>query len=77
MNSLANTLLLGQPTPDRRAQAESWVQKAIEVIEHAKKGASIEESEHCNLVLAAALFNHGSLREVRSPRMLFSVDNSS
>ncbi len=66
MNSLANTLLLGQPTPQTREQAETWVKKALAVIADAKDRSkdSPDEAAHCDLVLAAALFNHGSLREV-------------
>lgn len=65
MNSLANTLLIGEPTPGRREQAEAWVKKALAVIEDAKSTASEpDEAAHCELVLAAALFNHGSLLEV-------------
>ena len=69
MNSLANTLLLGEPTPSRREQAEAWVTKALAVISEAKRkaGADQEAVSHCELVLAAALFNHGTLREVRPP----------
>lgn len=66
MNSLADSLLIGTPTPERRQQAEAWVKKALAVIEATK--ASTKEKpeafEHCELVLAAALFNHGSMREV-------------
>ncbi|KAF7789671.1 hypothetical protein EIP86_000617 [Pleurotus ostreatoroseus] len=66
MNSLANTLLLGQPTPQVREQAEAWVRKALAVIAAAKDQSKAEpdEAAHCDLVLAAALFNHGSLREM-------------
>ena len=72
MNSLANTLLLGQPTPQVREQAEAWVRKALAVIAAAKDQSKAEpdEAAHCDLVLAAALFNHGSLREVRESLMV-------
>jgi hypothetical protein len=66
MNSLADSLLLGAPTPERLTQAEAWVNKALAVIDAAKK-ENIRDPEglaHCELVLAAALFNKASLREV-------------
>ena len=67
MNSLANTLLTGEPSAERRAQAEAWITKALDVIDDAKKSANgdAEATSHCDVVLAAALFNHASLREVR------------
>ena len=67
MNSLADTLLLGSPTPERRSQAELWVKKAIAVIEDTKSTSAQNPagSAHCELVLAAALFNLGYMREVR------------
>ena len=67
MNSLADTLLLGSPSPDRRTQAESWVKKSIAVIEDTKGNnkQNPEGTAHCELVLAAALFNLGYMREVR------------
>ena len=35
MNSLADSLLLGAPTPPRLAQAEAWVDKALAVVDAA------------------------------------------
>ena len=66
MNSLADSLVLGAPTPDRLKQAEAWVNKALAVIDTAKKENSDEPENlaHCDLVLAAALFNKASMREV-------------
>ncbi len=66
MNSLADTLLIGSPTPERREQAEAWLNKALDIIEDAKTSSKGDAKAigHCELVLAAALFNLGSLREV-------------
>lgn len=66
MNSLANSLSQ-TPGSERASQAETWVKKAIAVIDSAK--ASERDPEvigQCEAVLVAALFNMGSLREVRS-----------
>lgn len=66
MNGLADSLLLGSPTPERRTQAEAWVKKAIAVIDDTRNNnrQDPEGTAHCELVLAAALFNLGSMREV-------------
>lgn len=68
MNSIADSLLIGAPTPKKRAQAETWVKKAIAVIEETQKthARDPEGLAHCELVLAAALFNLGSMQEVRN-----------
>lgn len=67
MNSLADSLLLGAPTPERRHQAEAWVDRTLGVIEKAQKDNKNDPEglAHCELVLAAALYNKGSMREVR------------
>ena len=66
MNSLADSLLLGVPTPQRLTQAEAWVDKALAVVDVAQKenAGDPEGLAHCELVLAAALFNKASMREV-------------
>ncbi|EKM58009.1 uncharacterized protein PHACADRAFT_88704 [Phanerochaete carnosa HHB-10118-sp] len=66
MNSLADSLLLGAPTPERRHQAEAWVDRALSTIEKTQHDSKNdpEGSVHCELVLAAALFNKGSMREM-------------
>ena len=69
MNSLADAILIGAPTPERRKQAEAWVDKALSVIKAANdmNAREPEGLAYCEIVLAAALFNKGSLREVRHP----------
>lgn len=67
MNSVAETLLEGPPTPEARRQAEQAVSQAVELIEVRRKRAATElegEPDYCELVMAAALFNWGALREV-------------
>ncbi|GJE94833.1 hypothetical protein PsYK624_110080 [Phanerochaete sordida] len=66
MNSLADSLMLGAPTPERRRQAELWVDRALGVIEKTRNEdkSDPEALSHCALVLAAALFNKGSMREM-------------
>lgn len=73
MNSLADSLLLGSPTPEKRVRAETWIRKAIAVVNDTKRDnkRDPEAISHCELVLAAALFNLGSMREV------CSIDNLS
>ena len=65
MNSLASSL---SRTADsaRLSQAETWVQKAIAVINTAKDSEREPEVlNYCDSVLVATLFNMGSLKEVR------------
>ncbi|KAI0087377.1 hypothetical protein BDY19DRAFT_955422 [Irpex rosettiformis] len=67
MNTVAETLLEGPPTPEARQQAEHAVSQAIELIEVRRKRAATEiqgEVDYCELVMAAALFNWGALREM-------------
>lgn len=66
MNSLANALVQGSSGRDRRSQAETWVQKALEVIKSTKASAKSDDPAigECEGLLVAALFNMGSLREV-------------
>ena len=73
MNSLADSLVQSSPTPQRREQAETWVKKALAVVEQAKESANGDKEvlSQCDFVLISSLFNMGSLREVRVPRVLF------
>ena len=75
MNSVAETLLEGPPTPEARQQAERAVSQAVELIEIRRKRAAAEiqgEPDYCELVMAAALFNWGALREVSRKVVSFS-----
>lgn len=74
MNSLADSLMLGAPTPERRRQAELWVDRALGVIEKTRNEdkSDPEALSHCEIVLAAALFNKGSMREVCRSRSSLS-----
>lgn len=69
MNSVAETLLSGPPTPEVRQQAERSVSQAVGLIELRRKRGDVvttdAEPDYCELVMAAALFNWGALREVR------------
>lgn len=71
MNSIAETLMSGPPTPEARQQAERSVSQAIELIELRRKRADAvsakDEPDYCEMVMAAALFNWGALREVSAP----------
>ncbi|KAI0346436.1 hypothetical protein BDW22DRAFT_1425907 [Trametopsis cervina] len=67
MNSVAETLLDGPPTPEARQQAERSVAQAVELIEARRKrgdSGTAEDPDYCELVMAAALFNWGALREM-------------
>lgn len=65
MNNLAELVIRGAPTPDKRHQAEAWARQALGIIEKTK--ASVKEGSEelapCELALTAVLFNLGSLRE--------------
>ncbi|KAI0701375.1 hypothetical protein BC835DRAFT_1411516 [Cytidiella melzeri] len=67
MNLVAETLLEGPPTPEARQQAERAVAQAVDLLELRKiRGAENvqDEPNYCELVMAAALFNWGALREM-------------
>ncbi|KAF7351261.1 hypothetical protein MSAN_01557600 [Mycena sanguinolenta] len=63
MNNIAELLVRGNITPERRAQAETWAQKALSLLSSARKNTK-EQISTCELALCAALFNAGMLREV-------------
>jgi len=66
LNSIAETLVDGPPTPEAVDQAERSVSQAVELIELRRKrtDAVNGERDYCEMVLAAALFNWGALREM-------------
>lgn len=63
MTSLSE-LLMRTPTPEKLHQSEAWASKALGLIEKTQKQAKGTESI-CEQALAVALFNLGSIREVR------------
>ncbi|KAI0947767.1 hypothetical protein AcW1_009444 [Taiwanofungus camphoratus] len=66
MNNLAELVLRGPPTPEKRNQAEAWARQALGTIERTKataKGDS-EELQSCEEALTAVLFNLGYLLEM-------------
>lgn len=63
MTSLSE-LLMRTPTPEKLHQSEAWASQALGLIEKTQKQAKEKESI-CEQALAVALFNLGSIREVR------------
>lgn len=63
MTSLSE-LLMRTPTPQKLHQSEAWASQALGLIEKTQKQAKEKESI-CEQALAVALFNLGSIREVR------------
>ncbi|EIM89060.1 uncharacterized protein STEHIDRAFT_94126 [Stereum hirsutum FP-91666 SS1] len=63
MTSLSE-LLMRTPTPEKLHQAEAWASQALGLIEKTQKQAREKESI-CEQALAVALFNLGSIREMR------------
>lgn len=65
MNSLASSLAYATNIPDHLSQAEKWADKAIELIKSVQSVEPDAETVHvCDLILVAALFNKGSIKEV-------------
>ncbi|KAJ7276069.1 hypothetical protein B0H12DRAFT_1083468 [Mycena haematopus] len=63
MNNIAELLVRGDVTPERQTHAETWAQKALSLLQSARKNAK-EPIPICELALCAALFNAGMLREL-------------
>ncbi|KAF8187005.1 hypothetical protein K438DRAFT_1835443 [Mycena galopus ATCC 62051] len=63
MNNIAELLVRGDPTAERQKHAETWAQKALSLLQTARKNTK-EPIPTCELALSAALFNAGMLREL-------------
>ncbi|KAJ7158183.1 hypothetical protein C8R43DRAFT_360340 [Mycena crocata] len=63
MSNVAELVIRGDPTAERQKYAETWAQKALSILQTARK-KSKEPIPICEHALAAALFNAGILREM-------------
>ncbi|KAJ7211227.1 hypothetical protein GGX14DRAFT_449543, partial [Mycena pura] len=63
MNNVAELIIRGHPTAERQKYAEGWAQKALSVLQTARRNTK-QPISVCEQALSVALFNAGVLREM-------------
>jgi len=63
MNNVAELIIRGHSTTERQEYAEGWAQKALSVLQAARRNTK-QPISICEQALSVALFNAGVLREM-------------